>query len=879
MELSTASILGSLEDGRYHSCLLTTYSFDPGFMHQRVVPQMRTCGIRNVLALVDGDMLAEAMEQRIDAGQFTHPRYGLWPIVQQHGVFHPKVMLCFGAAHGLLAVGSGNLTHGGHGGNDELWSILRYTPEDARYRSFFGEMLAVMRTWAGDAGDWSTRQLEWAREHSPWLPEIAEPSTIITGDGTVMRLSLSPGVGALRMLKDAVGNRRVQRITVLSPYLDGRGALLSELAELTSGAVRVVVDEVNGAVPPRLPGALVQRLSFHRWSDVQSLHEEGHACALHAKAIVLELADGSELCYQGSANASVAAMGNAVIAAVNAEAGLLLERSAGGFLRRLGLRLQSPPVPYSELHHSVATEPQPPTARDALRLLSIAFTEQQFVVACAPDIPAGTSLKLRDPERLQDHDLPLVPVNGGWRATGEFEHVPTLGALHAPGGTRLSNWQAVQLHELHVRNDPDARARHIESLVDRLELGDDQLLAEIVPYLPLPDTETTAVPNETTRSARNGDPLLGDRSELKPVTGATPYLAWEESVQGSQRAHDTSTVHRVVDVLLRSLHAATPELEEFSEQEADSGTTEGDGPSAFEARRPQAQKTTLAAHKARKRQLLKYISDYQHSLERRLAPLTGTQNMGTAPPIVVVDDDYAHGIILCRMFMHFLLRPTRDGNDEKTAAAGVYLQLQGDRVDDNVLEAVPIAIGSFQLLAQHMVERERSQWTQKRFDRYREHLLAGQLYCICNVDWPEDRMHWFDLLVLNTLVLIDRTRAADEQLSAAFERVVSLRTGDRYQCRSFDANVEEAWEVLADRLPQWLAVLEHRATTPSRDIEPGSYIYNSKLGICLVDEVESYGTDAATLTLYRPGLEWNDELGDYTLRHVFKSNLVLPAKS
>jgi hypothetical protein len=878
MELSTASILGSLEDGRYHSCLLTTYSFDPGFMHQRVVPQLRTCGIRNVLALVDGDMLAEAIAQRIDSGQFTHPRYGLWPIHQAHGVFHPKVMLCLGAAHGFLAIGSGNLTQGGHGGNDELWSILRHTPEDERYRPFFSELLAAIRTWAGEAGDWSARQFEWAQEHTPWLSAATAPATIATGDGTVTRLVLAPGNGVVRVFKEAIGDRRVERITVLSPFLDERGALLSELVNLTSGPVHVVVDELNGAVPPQLPNALVERLKFQRWQDVQSLHEEGHACALHAKAIVLELADGVELCYQGSANASVAAMGNSAIDPVNVEAGVLLERAEGGFLRRLGLRLKVRAIPYNELRHSVTTEPQPAAARDVLRLLSISFTEQQFVVATATAIPDGTRLKLRDPERLQEIDLPLVQMEDCWRATGEFERVPTLGALYAPDGTRLSNWQAVQLHELHVRNDPDARARHIESLVDRLELGDDHLLAEIVPYLPLPDMEVAAMPSDGASRAGSGDPLLGERQVSAPVTGATPYIDWEESAQGSRRAHDTSTVHRVVDVLMRSLHASAPELEEISEQEADSGMDEGAGPAVFEARRPQG-RTTQVAHKARKRQLLKYISDYQRSMERRLGQLAGTQNLGKVAQVNVVDDDFAHAIILCRMLMHFLLRPTRDGSNAQSASAGVYLQLQGDRIDDNVLEVVPLAIGSFQLLAQQAVERERSEWTQKRFDRYREHLLADQLYCICNVEWPENTMHWFDLLVLNTMVLLDRSRPLREQMIAAFDHLSALRTDDRFQCRSFDTNVDEAWRLLSADLSLWLALHEKQIEpTRSRDIEPGSHIYHPKLGICLVDAVEPYSADAAMLTLCRPGLEWNEELEDYALRHVFRSNRVLPVR-
>lgn len=883
MELTRLSALGSIEDGRYHSSLLTTYSFDPSFMHQRVVPQLRTCGIRNVLALVDGDMLAEAMEQRIDAVQLAHPRYGLWPVYQEHGVFHPKVILCLGAAHGLLAIGSGNLTCGGHGGNDELWSVFRFTQDEQRYLPFFGTILSAMRKWTGGPGGWAGRQYEWAIQHTPWLPALDGASIqapMQVAAGMAARMLLAPDQRAFDVIDQALKGRKVQRITVLTPFMDERGALLRVLVRMTDNPVRCVVDDRNGAVPGRLPRELVEHLVFHRWCDVQQLHEGDHACALHAKAIVFELADGAELCFQGSANASMAAMGNIRISPVNAEAGVLVERADGGFLVRLGLQLEGKsPTPYDELERSEAIEPTPAEERSAHRLLSIAFVENQFVVSCDTFIPAGTVLRLRDPEQMEENDLPLEHTNDVWIANGEFENVPTLGALCGMDGAPISNWQVVQLHELHVRNDPDARMQQIESLVDRLELGDDQLLADIVPYLPMPDPEAASRPSEQAIRTGSGDPLTGGNVAHRVVEGATPYLDWEKLGQRTTIARETSSVHRVVDVLIRSLHEAADQVDIEAEQETDErgGTESRTVRLVFEDRQPQAKKMSLSAHKARKKRLLKYLDDYVKSMERRMASLKGTGNLSKVEQVVTTDDDHAHAIILCRMLMHYLLRSTSDAErDGEGNHPGVYLQLRGDKKIDNVHDLVPLAIGSFQLLVQQAAYRQRTEWTRKRFDRYCEHLLADQLYSICNVDWPENIRHRFNLLVLNTLVLLDRTLPMQEQLAAAFERLESLRTGDRYQCRSFDPNIQKAWKVLSKGLPQWNSAIEEKIEpTLSREIKRGSYIYNSKLGICLIDAVEQYGADAAMLTLCRPGLEWNEGQGDYALKHVFRKNRVL----
>ena len=110
---------------RYHSAILTTFSFDPDFFEQQVMSHLRLCGIRNVNVLVDGYNFNEVVHQT--AGRVTRDEssslYSIYPIFQS-AIFHPKIWVLIGQNEGLLIVGSGNLTSAGHLSNDEIWGAF-----------------------------------------------------------------------------------------------------------------------------------------------------------------------------------------------------------------------------------------------------------------------------------------------------------------------------------------------------------------------------------------------------------------------------------------------------------------------------------------------------------------------------------------------------------------------------------------------------------------------------------------------------------------------------------------------------------------------------------------------------------------------------------
>ena len=108
---------------KYHSCILTCYSLDFSFFEERVLPVLRIANVKNVNVFADGKFL-ETAQENTTGKEFKHNKtYSFQPIYAT-GVFHPKIMLLVGKSHGLLIIGSGNITSSGISTNDEIWGAF-----------------------------------------------------------------------------------------------------------------------------------------------------------------------------------------------------------------------------------------------------------------------------------------------------------------------------------------------------------------------------------------------------------------------------------------------------------------------------------------------------------------------------------------------------------------------------------------------------------------------------------------------------------------------------------------------------------------------------------------------------------------------------------
>jgi hypothetical protein len=256
--------------------------------------RLASAGCRANVLLMDGRQCAAALSDEGSRPRLAGREYTLIP-ARARGAFHPKLLMLVGREQGLLFVGSHNLTVAGYGRNRELTSRIESSAEGSA--AAFGEAWRFMREWVANQPTELLAAFDAAEGYAGWLREA---STAVPPEGARVRVfgSSPEGESLWQKLRGLMPDA-VRRVTVVSPFFDGRLRFLKRLAEDLEPDEFVVGVE---------PGAVVidheawRALPDVRFVDSKVLREgKGY---LHAKALLVEAADGRELLVTGSANAS-----------------------------------------------------------------------------------------------------------------------------------------------------------------------------------------------------------------------------------------------------------------------------------------------------------------------------------------------------------------------------------------------------------------------------------------------------------------------------------------------------------------------------------------------------------------------------------------------
>jgi hypothetical protein len=117
----------------YTTVIGTTYSFNPIFFERVILPDLRFGQGREIVLIGDSSELTEA----INRCNYPLRQIGntiITESVHLTGAFHPKILLKIGKNGAILTIGSGNMTNGGWGDNQELfakWVLSKNDPKAA----------------------------------------------------------------------------------------------------------------------------------------------------------------------------------------------------------------------------------------------------------------------------------------------------------------------------------------------------------------------------------------------------------------------------------------------------------------------------------------------------------------------------------------------------------------------------------------------------------------------------------------------------------------------------------------------------------------------------------------------------------------------------
>lgn len=334
-------LIGSSHNA-YHSAVLTCFTFDPIFFNTYFLPNLRRCGITNIIVLVDSKCYDEIMQQHVYfAEELKNLHYS---IVRQNsssnGAFHPKVSLLSGDDRAMMFVGSGNLTYSGYALNQEIWSVFSLRGEDSIYAPIIIKGWKYLSNLCSNKSFLIDQQLKWLEEYSQWMHKADETSDIVeVDDGTSFSFLYNNEKSLFNQIVERLQPYRISSIKVVAPYYDVSGGLIKSLKDVFNPEIIHCVIDKRGIYPYEFLGKKNNYVKFYDWSKVSV--ETSSSTHLHGKLFQFET-DGGTFLLLGSANATNRAFG-LISGCYNDEACVLIHSSHRlDYLADLDIKLDSP---------------------------------------------------------------------------------------------------------------------------------------------------------------------------------------------------------------------------------------------------------------------------------------------------------------------------------------------------------------------------------------------------------------------------------------------------------------------------------------------------------------------------------------------------------
>ena len=274
--------------------LVLTHNIHFLFVQSVLARKLRQAGNPRLTIFADALCAAQAFAEQRALLDGLGVRYRVVPV--DLGVarrFHPKALLLAGPDRAALAIGSGNLTHGGMAANHEAWTFAVSEGDGAALIAAFREYLAGLvptLPLAEALGD--ELDLVFDRDQD-WVANLPAAAGLASSPGDLQLLDQ-----IARFVTS-----EIRAISVLAPYHDEKAVALTTIADRFAAPVTCWVQTGREGLSRGAAELLPQNVSL-RSIDC----EEGRRPSfIHAKVLAFHRDDDVVLAI-GSANCSQAAL-------------------------------------------------------------------------------------------------------------------------------------------------------------------------------------------------------------------------------------------------------------------------------------------------------------------------------------------------------------------------------------------------------------------------------------------------------------------------------------------------------------------------------------------------------------------------------------------
>lgn len=896
MALERENILTLIGNRKYHSCILTTFSFDFYFFEMKAMKWLRSCGVRNINVFIDGHYYSELMQQATGEEMQLTAGYSLYPIFQK-SIFHPKIWMLFGEKEGLLIVGSGNLTNSGNGNNDEIWGAFHFdirSTENAPIFSAAWNYLSMLSSTV--KGQMNEKTNRWIVKHSKWLNELPRVKPFQFSDTSqkekVAFLFNSETSSIWEELSKHISNEKVIEITSISPFYDINGRALQELKSLfPSAEINVVLDE-SGLIPSSMQ--VSKTFTFYDWreagvSKVQYAKSEKTKSKLHGKIIHFKTKSGKEFCLFGSANVTPEGLGLSGKNS-NAEVSLLIQSDKGGLLNELGIELKAGNSKKLSDFTATTTKSIYETViknnQFKIQLLSVELIYDELTLYSNGNYGEPFKVVFFDRQNRSLHSQIFSKYEQELKIKldaelGSFQYIQFADSEDE----FISNKLLVSNYFLLAKTHPNPKTEDIERIYSEIQNGELSRVFDLLHYAIIDETEneegTSVLHNSkntyANREEKKEPEKLYDLSSYKPIE----YSSFEKSLLLS------STSLHVLDVL-KSIHSKgllTNRQDDISvdEQEDNLGNISGNEESEVKTIR----NLPLALLKSKRRKLISYFDNLYNNQQ---GILYGSNRPNTYNPTLT---DLVKYLIALELLLEYGGKSEKYNEPDKQHTVSYlypnpsnspsivvqdtqhffsYLPFVDEYVNNNVKGCCLNLVGDFLMLARTGFKQYEFEYTQKKVEELKGEALITSIVCLLNNQWKENELHYFHTMLLNTLHYLGWRDVEDfhnnfgELKTKITHRISELK----HRASGLEQNLETFYSKVCPAFKKVIERLKDKNFDTSA--VQGQIIYKSPWGYSYVHSV----TKTNDFTLIRPGFLWDDSKADY-LKHS-PDEIYLPLK-
>jgi hypothetical protein len=861
MALERENILTLIGSRRYHSCILTTFSFDFYFFEMKAMKWLRSCGVRNINVFIDGHYYSELMQQATGEEMQHTAGYSLYPVFQK-SIFHPKIWMLFGDKEGLLIVGSGNLTNSGNGNNDEIWGAfhfdIRSTENAAIFSAAWNYLSMLSSTVKGQMNEKTTR---WIVEYSKWLNELPRVIPFQFSDTSqkekVAFLFNSETSSIWEELSKHISNEKVIQITSISPFYDSNGKALQELKSLfPSAEINVVLDE-NGLIPSSMQVSKV--FAFYDWRDagvskVQYSKSENSKSKLHGKIIHFKTKSGKEFCLFGSANVSPEGLGLAGKHS-NAEVSLLIQSDKGGFLNQLGIKLKAGNSKKLSDFTATSTKSIYETViknnQFKVQLLSAELIYDELTIHSNGNYAELFKVVLFDKQNRFLHSQTISKYEQELKTKlnlelGSIQYIQ----LANSADEFISNKLLVSDYFLLSKTHPNPKTEDIERIYSEIQNGELSKVLDLLHYAIIDETENEEG-TSFLHNSKNIDAKREEKKEPKKLYDLSSYKPIEHSAFEKNLLLSSLSL-RVLDVLkfIHSKGLSTNRQDDISvdEQEENLGNITGNEENEVKAIR----NLSFALLKSERRKLIGYF-DNLYSNQQEI--LYGKNRPKIYKPTLT---DLTKYLIALELILEYGGKSEKyDEQDSQHFFS--YLPFVDEYDNNNVKGCCLNLVGDFLMFARTGFKEYEFDYTKKKVEELKGEALVSTIVCLLNNRWKENELHYFHSMLLNTLHYLGWKDVEDfnnnfgELKTKITHRISELK----HRASGLEQNLETFYRKVC---PAFRKVIKRLADKNfDTSAVQGQIIYKSPWGYSYVHSV----TKTNDFTLIRPGFMWDDNKADY----------------